>query len=963
MAAIVHFSKQDATQRLGAAGGTTAAEVTEYTVSWADLTGAGFANGDDVIVFIKATLNVNNATNQPLSTWGRGSTFAGRTILQTDEIESGSANATLGAREICFLDRLTLATDNNFYTSIQVDTTATPSLDDYCFFIMKLDDLAADDFRYADTTPTGNAPDTVTDGASVTLPASGGDDWLVLGNVYWLTDNASDKMISQLSLGGNVRMINSTEGEDPDERVGRPLIGYLAAAANSAVCLTQYYNVNGHASPNDVTRTAIFALRMEAFANHVGNMDQDEIAMGGVLDTYVATNTVSLALSATGPVAWFAQTIADVGATFQGPYHRVQLDGTDIVAGLGRASSWNYDVSDQLPLTQFGTISMSSGTRVIDVDCANELKTNAFNFDEHTLVAFSMELAAPVNVRVSHVALQALVTNDNPPVRVSHAALQVLALIPVESTPVDADFAIPVEWLAGLEASAESPIEWIGAITADSEIPVEWLGALEVEYATPIEWTAELAAEFTIPIEWTQGIESAHAIPIEWTAEVAQSFAVPAEWLAGISQSFAIPVEWLAGVESDHAVPIEWLAGVESDQVILIDWTGAIAVSADYAVPIEWTAQIAVDNSQPIEWTAELNREFAVPIEWTQGVESTHQIPIEYLAGVEADFAIPIEWTNALAQSYLIAFDHVAGIESDHEIPVEWVAGIEADHVIPSEWTAELSQSFAILAEWVASVGSDHVIPIEWTLLEDNAVSASYPIPIEWTGALAAAFEIPAEWLTALESEHEIPVESLTGVESDHTPAIEWTTELASLHTAPIEWFGAIAQPVTVPVEWVAGLEAELTVPTEWLTGIEASSVIPIDYGATSGLEKQFAVPIEWTGALETTHEIPIEYLSRVSSDAEIPFEYLASLSGDAVPLIDWVSGVASGQVILIDWWLDGFVAFIELEQCFEWMADAASVTWEGASVPQTSWLADSDCGQEWKADSSVTTWVTDPPC
>jgi hypothetical protein len=298
-------------------------------------------------------------------------------------------------------------TNENFYFALRTDVAGTANVEDFCFWVMKLDGLAVDDFRYAENAPSGDAPDTATDGASVTLPASGGDDWLILGEVYWLVDSITNDLASQLSLDGVVRMTQQAEAEDTAENFGRLMIGYLAAAANSAVCKVQYLDPG--TGTNDVTRTAIFALRMEAFKDHVGNMDQDAVAMGGVIDTYVQTNTVSLSLSATGNVAWFAQTIADISNNDQEPYHRVQVDNADIVSDLGRRSSAVYDLLDLVAVSQFGTISMSSGTRVIDVDCAEDINATAYNFDEHTLVTFSMELAGDAILLADHLGgLQAL---------------------------------------------------------------------------------------------------------------------------------------------------------------------------------------------------------------------------------------------------------------------------------------------------------------------------------------------------------------------------------------------------------------------------------------------------------------------------------------------------------------------------------------------------------------------------
>jgi len=390
MTEAVHFSKQDATLRSGIAGDTNAQEVTQYTVSWTDLTGAGFTNGDDVLVLVAFDIAADSTANNAEATFGVGTTFAGRTVLATMRTESDAVSGN--AREQMWMDRRTLVTNENFYVSIAIIATSTPSTDDYCFFIIKLGDLAAGDFRYGEHTASGDQSTTPDDGASVTLPASGGDDWLVIATVDWLVDDVVGNGIQELSLDGNTRQQLNWEGEDIAETLSYGNIGYLPAATSSAVC--KVVKSVDTASTHDYIRSAIFALRMEAFADHVGAYSAGPVAMGGIVDTYVQTNTVSLALTATGNVAWFGQTIADITDANHNPYHRIQVDGADIVSTLGRLASATYGTTEQLSLSQFGTISMSSGTRVIDMDCAEDVTITAYNFTDSSLIAFSLALAA-----------------------------------------------------------------------------------------------------------------------------------------------------------------------------------------------------------------------------------------------------------------------------------------------------------------------------------------------------------------------------------------------------------------------------------------------------------------------------------------------------------------------------------------------------------------------------------------
>jgi len=390
MVDIVNFNKTDVTAR--STTNTSSTEITQYTVAWSDLTTAGFAASDDVIVIVKLHLSNNDNATNSVAEFRKGTTFAGASTLVSMRSESASATAAEGAREQIWMDRLTLTTNENFYIGLNTITANTASTNDFTILFMKLGDLDADDFRYLDETDSGSAPDTPTDGPSVTLPASGGDDWLVIATSDWLIDVTASSLLFNLDLGGSTVMSQSIEGEDASETLSFGAIGYLAAAANSAVCKLVYQGES--AAGNDYVRGAIFALRLNAFTDHNGATSSTNTASGTVADTYVPTNTVSFSLGTTGDCCFFAQTLSDVvGNTVDKPYHRVQSDGTDIISGLGQGyTSSAYDDADAFASSSFGVASLTSGTLTIDVDSAKK-GTNDFDYIDHALVIFSMELA------------------------------------------------------------------------------------------------------------------------------------------------------------------------------------------------------------------------------------------------------------------------------------------------------------------------------------------------------------------------------------------------------------------------------------------------------------------------------------------------------------------------------------------------------------------------------------------
>ena len=137
MADITNYNKTDVTARTTTA--TSSTEVTQYTVNWTDLTGAGFAASDDVIMIVKLHLSNNDAATNSVVELRKGTTFAGASTLVTMRSESASATAAEGAREQMWMDRITSLTANeNFYIGLNTITANTASTNDFSILFLKL---------------------------------------------------------------------------------------------------------------------------------------------------------------------------------------------------------------------------------------------------------------------------------------------------------------------------------------------------------------------------------------------------------------------------------------------------------------------------------------------------------------------------------------------------------------------------------------------------------------------------------------------------------------------------------------------------------------------------------------------------------------------------------------------------------------------------------------------------------
>ena len=406
MAELTHLFKTDSTA-VTRTGATTYAEVTQHRIEWTDLTSAGFANGDDVIIIRRCQNGGNNSSNTFDLDFRSGTTAGGYSSASVDaemiHENSHSSSPNIGGREWMWVDRITLATNDAFFTGHRTNNSGnTVTTKGFMCLILKLDDLSADDFRYAEDTSTGDAPTTDTDGASVTLPASGlADDWLVFSSVDWLVDNVSLDSYQKLVLNSTDYMIQRWQGEDLTEKFSKGMVGYLPSASDSAVCKVQYRNET--AGDNDYIRSAIFALRLESFVDHQGQYDSTPVAINGTNNVFVetqgsaSTSLANFSLTSTGNVCAIAQTIGDIVLATAGhcTYNKVQADGVEVITSWSTSANGANDNAEQEQATFIGVKSLTAGSIAMTVQASNRSgSATSFNFDEHTFAAFSMELAS-----------------------------------------------------------------------------------------------------------------------------------------------------------------------------------------------------------------------------------------------------------------------------------------------------------------------------------------------------------------------------------------------------------------------------------------------------------------------------------------------------------------------------------------------------------------------------------------
>jgi hypothetical protein len=397
MAEITFLNKQHIAVTTTAS--TSKVELTSYTIDWTDLTGAGFGNGDDVIIIITGRLCGNDFNYKTLMDIRIGTSgFASSSVVAELELQPDSSSESDGS-EWMWMDRRTLATNEDiFFGGSTENVAATAGFRNFSALILKLDDLGADDFRYDEQTHSGAAPSTFdTSGASITFPSTGGDDWLMWSHSEWNVEGTSTQYIHTIDFGNDGTNLAecSMEGETTASHDMIGSILYQTGVTASKVARADYRR-DDTANAHECTRTAIFALRMEAFAEHDGDYNTTAHTLS-VVDTFVECAGLPTYSHNETNLCIVAFVSGDINATDSSKrlQMRVQVGGTDWVTDYGTLGDHPArDVDDHLVMYYQTVKSQATGTLDIDLDAAETNDVDpTYDVTSSTLVAFSMELA------------------------------------------------------------------------------------------------------------------------------------------------------------------------------------------------------------------------------------------------------------------------------------------------------------------------------------------------------------------------------------------------------------------------------------------------------------------------------------------------------------------------------------------------------------------------------------------
>lgn len=396
MAAVTYFKKEVAAEQ--STTSTSLTEVSAFTISWSDLTTAGFAAGDNVAIVWNYAAGGNSTTNKTEHEIGRGTTFAGMTTWLAGELEAMNSSVLVGGVHCGWLEQHTLVVNENFYYGQLMQTSGDARTNSFSCLVIKLDDLATDDWRFSTVANALAVTTTFQDDASVTLPSGGGDDWLLLGCGDWSCADERVGVKQRLNGSDGIGALMSSQREPEDIAENIPLMTIATTASTPASAVIALQGAEESTDANVLTKSRVFALRLGAFESFQHTTSSGSVAMSGSINTFVQSATMDLVLATTGPVCTFGQTIIDQAEHSGGgmdPYLQIQAGGTDIVTDMGLGSDEIRDPSDVVGVsTCVVGADMTAATITIDMDVATAAyASTAFQIVEWCLASFSFELA------------------------------------------------------------------------------------------------------------------------------------------------------------------------------------------------------------------------------------------------------------------------------------------------------------------------------------------------------------------------------------------------------------------------------------------------------------------------------------------------------------------------------------------------------------------------------------------
>jgi hypothetical protein len=341
---------------------------TKQTVSSSDLSTAGFANNDEVLViwYFKVSHSTTNETRVDL-------TYNTATIMSgtTTRLDLGAAGRE---RAFMFMERVSLGTLAAFEVKLADSTTTSAYLEKSELFIVKLADFGVENtdwFWNKNTTVTQNTTTySGTNRAAITWTPPSVEDWIYFAYAHHAIDSASVNAEGRVVLDGALHSGDwSIEGESTTEEIPVTWFAVLSSLAASEHTLSMETRDDTTTAANDHRESAIFLFRKNKWSDIYTNI-AGTVAVANGSDVQVATITNTLTVSQ--PLIIWGQGNMNLDTVDTQAYMWIRQGGSTVIDPLGNtatglASGYAYDATDEVPLSVFGYISSESGAQDIDL--------------------------------------------------------------------------------------------------------------------------------------------------------------------------------------------------------------------------------------------------------------------------------------------------------------------------------------------------------------------------------------------------------------------------------------------------------------------------------------------------------------------------------------------------------------------------------------------------------------------
>ena len=314
----------------------------------------------------------------------------------TMSIEPESANK---CTSYSFVGKITAGTDGGGIEFQQkAPATKTVRVQYASILLLELSNMRTSDYFFASDSPAATHTTSYADRASVTLTdGMVGDQWLVLGWVA--TDTKTLAVLSSATIafteGGSTVTGPSTqyEGADTSETINRCMSRpYTIGSSGTLNWKIQTLDSSGNVPPNDYAGSAVFGIKLNAFADFVGTYDATGLTSTST--SFVNLLTESYTPSQTGNNIVIASSVADFDAGRRVGSIRVQVDSST-TPNAQVDSEFSAHINDNTDEMAQPYVSVFSGTRgVAQTVNLDALKTDSANvgWQENALSIFSTEL-------------------------------------------------------------------------------------------------------------------------------------------------------------------------------------------------------------------------------------------------------------------------------------------------------------------------------------------------------------------------------------------------------------------------------------------------------------------------------------------------------------------------------------------------------------------------------------------